>query len=106
MQRSSPESYRGLWYSDYPTKNGKQVNALVHLHATSKLVKDEMVEQVYERLEPKIDSRTEDMNPISRCLAKRAVIGLIKVAIDRAVDSVVFNEDNPPTTAPPTSSNQ
>jgi hypothetical protein len=99
MQRASPRPYEGLLYVDYPTRNRADVNDLARRRVISKRLKDEISEEVYRNLEPTIEDKTAGMNSIASWLAKKAAKKAINVAVSRAVDAIVLNDDNPSTTA-------
>ncbi|CAF1215065.1 unnamed protein product, partial [Didymodactylos carnosus] len=93
MRRAPSKSCQHLFCTDYLTKNGTQVSALGRKLVITNGTKHEIAEKIYERLEPKIKSRTADINPIDRYLANKAIRTAIKVAVNRAVDTIIFNDD-------------
>jgi len=99
MRQVSPQSYQGLFFVDYPTKNEADVNALARKNVTTDQVKDQIAHQVNTDLEPMIESKMANMNPVTRCLALKTIEKTINVAVYQAVDTVVLDDNNTPTTA-------
>jgi hypothetical protein len=98
MRGASPQPYQGLLFVDYPTKNGPEVNALARKNVTSDQVKHQIAHQVYERLERTIEGKTAHLNPLARWITLQVIKNAIKVAVYRAVDTVVLDDRNASTT--------
>lgn len=89
MKKANPKPYEGLLYSDYPEKNGLEVNKRARGAVTSKEAKSRLTDQVKEQLKPTITEKTKDMNPIVRAAVRKAIDQAIEKAVEKAVDGVV-----------------
>lgn len=89
MKKADPKPYEGLLYSDYPEKNGPQVNKRARETVTSKEAKTRLTDQVKEQLKPTITDKTKDMNPVVRAAVRKAIDQAVEKAMEKAVDGVV-----------------
>ncbi|CAF1042552.1 unnamed protein product [Rotaria sordida] len=88
MSRSAPESYLGLFFSEYPNVNGPTVNEMARRLVTSNEAKQQLTDRVNEHIQSSFELRTEDWNSISRETARAAVKTLIEKLVNDAFDRI------------------
>ncbi|CAF2712768.1 unnamed protein product [Rotaria sp. Silwood2] len=91
MCRVAPNPYKNLLYKDYPKKNADRVNAMAREKVMSDVAKKQIAEKVYERLEPKINEKTANMNSIATKTACKLVKTAIEKAVNEGVDRVMLD---------------
>jgi hypothetical protein len=90
MHDASPKPYQGLFYVDYPEKNRTKINDLARQIVASDEIKKQIFDQVNEHLRERIESQIADMHPCLRTLTLNTIKTAIELAVDRAVDAIIF----------------
>jgi hypothetical protein len=88
MSRSAPSPYLGLLFSEYPDVNGTIVNEMALRLVTSNEIKQQLVNQIDQRIEPSFASRTTDWNSSSRDAARPVVREFIEQLVNDAFHRV------------------
>jgi len=88
MKSSAPEPHLGLLFSEYPDVNGTIVNEMALRLVTSNEIKQQLVNQIDQRIEPSFASRTTDWNSSSRDAARPVVRVFIEQLVNDAFHRV------------------
>jgi hypothetical protein len=94
MRQAKPKPYENLLYEDYPDKNESSVNALACKNVTSNEAKKKMAKEINQQIEPKVDAKTADYNPIARAAINKAVEKTIDQLVEKAVDEFIKKISN------------
>ncbi|UJR12398.1 hypothetical protein I4U23_016575 [Adineta vaga] len=73
MRRVSPASYENLSYADYPEKNETQ----------------EIIDEVNQQVQPKIDAKTPDISSMQRSVIHKALYKTIEKVVDKVIDKAI-----------------
>ncbi|CAF1217173.1 unnamed protein product [Didymodactylos carnosus] len=87
MENAAPDGYLDLMYSDYPEKNGKDVRELAMKNISSDDIKSQLEDKVHDTIDPKVEEKIADLNPIAQEGVKRTVDHSVKQMVSKAVDN-------------------
>ncbi|CAF1336084.1 unnamed protein product [Adineta steineri] len=93
MTKASPEPYEDLLLSDYPEKNLSKVNALALKYATTKEAKQQISNDINEKMKPKVEAKIANLNPLAQKAVRKAVKKSIEEAVDKSVDEAIKKID-------------
>jgi hypothetical protein len=94
MRQAAPKPYENLQFADYPDKNEASVNALACKNVTSNEAKKIIAKEINEKIEPKVDAKTANYDPVARAALRKAVEKTVEELVDKAVDEFIKTINN------------